>query len=74
MAPIASLSSSLEMLNVVPSCCIVFQNEKILQVSLNAIWYYYLLNYYLLLLIELKNSCIHRLFVLKTMDKHISNG
>ena len=44
MAPVASLSSSFEMLNVAPSCCGVFQNEKILQVSLNEIWYYYLLN------------------------------
>ena len=44
MAAIVPLSSSLEMLNVVPSCCIVFQNEEILQVSLNAICYYYLMN------------------------------
>ena len=38
-----SLISSLEMLNAVPSCCVVFQNEKILQVGLNAIRYYHLL-------------------------------
>ena len=66
MAPIASLSSSLEMLNVVPSCCIVFQNEKILQVIF--------LCDIVLLLIEFKKSFINRLFVLRTMDKHILNG
>ena len=58
----ASLSSSLEMLNVVPSCCNVSQKCRLVECDM------------VLLVIECKKICINRFFVLRTMDKHISNG